>query len=161
MLVSPSLLPNSCVAECWLSGRPGPCSARFSVSVAARKIATLRDRRSSTKLLFKKESQCLCGDRIACGNLNYSIAQEELCSRRPSRTYRLDALPELRQSQDRVVRIKKFLEQANIKLSSVAIGARGVSGRQMLAAISAGQNRPERLAKLAHGRLWDKIPRLE
>jgi len=60
-----------------------------------------------------------------------------------------------------MARTKKFLERANIKLSTVASDARGVSGRQMLAAISAGQNRPERLAKLAHGRLWDKIPRLE
>ena len=42
----------------------------------------------------------------------------------------------------------------------LASDALGASGRQMLAAISAGQNRPERLAKLAHGRLWDEIPRL-
>lgn len=69
---------------------------------------------------------------------------------------------ELRQSQNRVAnRIQKFLEQANLKLSSVASNALGVSGRQMLEAIIAGQDNPEDLAKLARGRLKNKIPQLE
>jgi len=69
---------------------------------------------------------------------------------------------ELRQSQNRVANgIQKFLEQANLKLSSVASDALGVSGRQMLEAIIAGQNDPEQLAKLARGRLKNKIPQLE
>ena len=69
---------------------------------------------------------------------------------------------ELRQSQNRVAnRIQKFLEQANLKLSSVASNALGVSGRQMLEAIIAGQNDPEQLAQLARGRLKNKIPQLE
>lgn len=69
---------------------------------------------------------------------------------------------ELRQSQNRVAnRIQKFLEQANLKLSSVASNALGVSGRQMLEAIIAGQDNPEQLAKLARGKLKSKIPQLE
>lgn len=69
---------------------------------------------------------------------------------------------ELRQSQNRVAnRIQKFLEQANLKLSSVASNALGVSGRQMLEAIIAGQDDPEQLAKLARGKLKSKIPELE
>lgn len=69
---------------------------------------------------------------------------------------------ELRQSQNRVAnRIQKFLEQANLKLSSVASNALGVSGRQMLEAIIAGQDDPEQLAKLAQGKLKNKIPQLE
>lgn len=69
---------------------------------------------------------------------------------------------ELRQSQNRVAnRIQKFLEQANLKLSSVASNALGVSGRQMLEAIIAGQDDPEQLAKLARGKLKSKIPQLE
>jgi transposase len=69
---------------------------------------------------------------------------------------------ELRQSQNRVAnRIQKFLEQANLKLSSVASNALGVSGRQMLEAIIAGQDDPEQLAKLARGKLKNKIPQLE
>ncbi|HTX77701.1 MAG TPA: IS110 family transposase [Terracidiphilus sp.] len=69
---------------------------------------------------------------------------------------------ELRQSQNRVAnRIQKFLEQANLKLASVASNTLGVSGRQMLEAILAGQDDPHRLAQLARGRLRDKIPQLE
>jgi len=69
---------------------------------------------------------------------------------------------ELRQSQNRVAnRIQKFLEQANLKLSSVASNALGVSGRQMLDAIIGGQNDPEQLAQMARGRLKNKIPELE
>src|SRR5262249_52378305 len=69
---------------------------------------------------------------------------------------------ELRQSQNRVAnRIQKFLEQANLKLSSVASNALGVSGRQMLEAIIAGQDSTEGLAKLARGKLKNKIPQLE
>jgi transposase len=69
---------------------------------------------------------------------------------------------ELRQSQNRVAnRLQKFLEQANIKLSSVASNALGVSGRQMLEAIIAGQEEAGQLAKLARGKLKNKIPELE
>jgi transposase len=69
---------------------------------------------------------------------------------------------ELRQSQNRVAnRIQKFLEQANLKLSPVASNTLGVSGRQMLEAIIAGQDNPQQLAKLARGKLKNKIPQLE
>jgi len=69
---------------------------------------------------------------------------------------------ELRQSQNRVAnRIQKFLEQANLKLSSVASDTLGLSGRRMLEAIIGGQDDPQRLARLAQGRLKRKIPQLE
>jgi transposase len=68
---------------------------------------------------------------------------------------------ELRQSQNRVAnRIQKFLEQANLKLSSVASDVLGVSGRRMLEAIIAGQDHPEQLAQLARGRLRSKTASL-
>ena len=68
---------------------------------------------------------------------------------------------ELRQAQTRVAnRIQKFLEQANLKLASVASDVLGVSGRQMLEAIIGGQESPQRLAELARGRLRSKIPEL-
>lgn len=68
---------------------------------------------------------------------------------------------ELRQSQNRVAnRIQKFLEQANLKLACVASNALGVSGRQMLEAIIAGQDDPEQLAQLARGKLRSKIAEL-
>jgi transposase len=58
-------------------------------------------------------------------------------------------------------RIQKVLEDANIKLGSVASEAIGVSGRLMLRAIIAGENDPQQLAELAKGRLREKIPQLQ
>lgn len=53
-------------------------------------------------------------------------------------------------------RIQKTLEDANLKLSSVATDILGVSSRKMLEAIIAGENDPETLAGLAVGRLVNK-----
>ena len=57
-------------------------------------------------------------------------------------------------------RIQKVLEDANIKLGSVASDVLGVSGRAMLEAIAAGEEDPEKLADLARRRLRAKIPEL-
>jgi transposase len=58
-------------------------------------------------------------------------------------------------------RIQKVLEDANIKLGSVASDVVGVSGRQMLQAIIAGESDPAQLADLARRRLREKIPQLQ
>lgn len=58
-------------------------------------------------------------------------------------------------------RIHKVLQDANIKLSSVATDILGVSGREMLTALVAGEDNPETLAELARGRLRNKIPDLK
>lgn len=55
-----------------------------------------------------------------------------------------------------VNRIHKLLEQANIKLSSVASDVMGVSGRAMLRAMVEGESDPVKLADLARGRLREK-----
>jgi len=69
---------------------------------------------------------------------------------------------ELTQAQNRVAnRIQKVLEQANIKLSSVASDTLGVSGQLMIEALIAGEQQPERLAELARGRLRSRMPDLE
>ena len=57
-------------------------------------------------------------------------------------------------------RIQKTLEDAGIKLDSVASDVLGVSGRAMLAALIAGERNPEALAELAKGKLRRKIPAL-
>jgi transposase len=57
-------------------------------------------------------------------------------------------------------RIQKVLEDANIKLGSVATDVLGVSGRAMLQALVAGQQDAEGLAALARGKLRAKIPAL-
>jgi transposase len=55
-------------------------------------------------------------------------------------------------------RIQKVLEDANIKLASVASNVLGASGRAMLRALIAGQTNPKKLADLAKQRpLW-QIP---
>jgi transposase len=60
-----------------------------------------------------------------------------------------------------VNRLHKVLQDANIKLSSVASDILGVSGREMLSALSQGEDDPEKLAEMAHGRLREKIPDLK
>ena len=57
-------------------------------------------------------------------------------------------------------RVQKVLEDANVKLSSVATNTLGKSGRAMLEEIIAGQNDPEHLASLALGHLRAKAPQL-
>ena len=58
-------------------------------------------------------------------------------------------------------RVEKLLEDAQIKLSVVASDIFGVSGREMLAALIAGQRDPKALAQLARTRMRAKIPLLE
>jgi len=57
-------------------------------------------------------------------------------------------------------RVQKTLEDAGIKLDSVASDVLGVSGRLMLQALAAGERDPEVLAELAKGLLRKKIPEL-
>ena len=53
-----------------------------------------------------------------------------------------------------------MLQDAGIKLSSVATRVLGASGRAMLDALLSGTTDPEVLAELARGRLRSKIPAL-
>jgi transposase len=57
-------------------------------------------------------------------------------------------------------RVHKTLEDAGIKLDSVAADVLGVSGRAMLAALVAGERDPVVLAELAKGKLRKKLPQL-
>jgi transposase len=57
-------------------------------------------------------------------------------------------------------RIQKILEDAGIKLDSVASDVLGVSGQAMLAALVAGERDSEVLAELAKGTLRKKLPAL-
>jgi len=60
-----------------------------------------------------------------------------------------------------VNRIQKVLEDANIKLASVASNVMGVSGRAMLEELIQGHTDPATLAELAKGRLREKRELLE
>jgi transposase len=57
-------------------------------------------------------------------------------------------------------RLHKVLEDAGVKLSSVASSALTKSGREMIDALIAGERDPEVLAQMAKGVMRKKIPRL-
>src|SRR3954451_16278118 len=57
-------------------------------------------------------------------------------------------------------RVEKLLEDACIELSVVASDIFGVSGRQMMAALIAGERGPKVLAEMARTRMRAKIPQL-
>jgi transposase len=57
-------------------------------------------------------------------------------------------------------RLHKALEDAGVKLASVASDILGISGRAMLQALAEGTTDPEVLANLARGRLRGKLPAL-
>jgi len=59
-----------------------------------------------------------------------------------------------------IARLEKVLQDAGIKLSSVASKSYSVSARRMLEALLAGTTDAEALAELARGRLRAKIPQL-
>ena len=67
----------------------------------------------------------------------------------------------IREKTSVINRIQKVLEDANIKLGSVASNALGVSGRRMIEAIIRGEYDPVKLADLARMRLRKKIPELQ
>src|SRR5215472_12692489 len=58
-------------------------------------------------------------------------------------------------------RVEKLPEDGHLKLSSVISDIHGVSGRDMLDALAAGQRDPKALAQLARGSMRGKIRRLE
>jgi transposase len=66
----------------------------------------------------------------------------------------------VRERAREIQRLEKLLEDAGIKVSSVASDISGVSGRAMLEALIAGQRDPAALAQLAKRRLRSKIPAL-
>ena len=58
-------------------------------------------------------------------------------------------------------RIHKTLEDANVKLGSVAADILGKSGRDMIDAIIRGEEDPRKMAELARARMRSKIPQLQ
>jgi len=66
----------------------------------------------------------------------------------------------IQQRGDQCNRIQKLLEACNIKLASVATDVLGVSGRDMLEALVAGETDPAVMADMARGRMRSKIPQL-
>jgi transposase len=68
----------------------------------------------------------------------------------------------LRQDHTAVAnRMQKVLEDANIKLASVATDWLGVSGRAILSRLLEGETDAEQLANLCRGRLREKLPEMQ
>src|SRR5205814_8731908 len=67
---------------------------------------------------------------------------------------------QVRDRSREVNRLCKVLEDAGIKLTSVATDVLGVSGRAMVDALVAGTTDPTVLAELARGKLRTKLPAL-
>jgi transposase len=67
----------------------------------------------------------------------------------------------VQQRSSEINRLQKFLEDANIKLSSVVSDINGVSAQEMIRHLIDDDMRPEQMAELAKGRLRNKLPELE
>jgi transposase len=95
--------------------------------------------------------------------LQYGLLQPSFVPDRPQRELRdlTRQRSQLVAEQTRVAnRIHKTLEDANIKLGSVASDVLGASGRAMIRALIGGQTDAGELAELARGRLREKVPAL-
>lgn len=66
----------------------------------------------------------------------------------------------IRERASEVNRLHKVLEDAGVKLATVASDIMGVSGRKMLAALVAGTTDPDVLAEMAKARLRARLPEL-
>ena len=85
------------------------------------------------------------------------VAPKEIRDLREFTRYRRTLVEErTREAQ----RLDKVLQDAGVKLSSVASDVLGASGRAMLAALVEGSRDPDALAELAKGKLRAKLPAL-
>jgi transposase len=95
--------------------------------------------------------------------LQAGLLQPSFIPARPQREFR-----ELTRHRSQLVaekarvanRLQQVLEDANIKLASVATDILGASGRDMLRSLITGERSPEKLADLARRQLRSKIPEL-
>lgn len=96
--------------------------------------------------------------------LSYGLLKASYIPAKPQRDLRDLTRHRVKLVQERariVNRLQKVLEHANIKLASVASDIMGVSGREMLSALVAGQTDAAVMADLAKGRMRNKLEALE
>ena len=93
------------------------------------------------------------------GSLAGSFVPPEEIRRLRTHTRYRRKLVQMRTAQKE--RCEKLLEDAHLKLSSVISDIHGVSGRDMLRAVAAGERNPKVLAQMARGVMRGKIARLE
>jgi transposase len=104
------------------------------------------------------DAQWLC-QLLECGLLRASfVPPKPIRALRELTRYRKSLI---KQRSAEANRLQKVLEDAGIKLASVATDVLGVSGRLMLDALISGSRDPEVLAELAKGSLRKKLPELQ
>lgn len=105
-----------------------------------------------------KDSEWLA-QLLECGLLRASfVPPPPIRELRDLTRYRVQ---QVRDHAQEVNRLCKVLEDAGVKLSTVASDVMGVSGRAMLTALVAGTTDPVVLADLARGKLRQKLPALQ
>jgi transposase len=104
-----------------------------------------------------KDSEWLA-QLLECGLLKASFVPPPVI--RELRDLTRYQVQQVRDRAQEVNRLCKVLEDAGIKLTSVATDVMGVSGRAMLDALVRGTTDPAVLAELARGRLRKKLPDL-
>jgi len=95
--------------------------------------------------------------------LEYGLLRSSFVPPAPIRDLRELTRYRVQQVRDRaqeINRLCKVLEDAGVKLSTVATNVIGVSGRAMLTALIEGSTDPTVLAELARGKLRKKLPEL-
>jgi len=98
------------------------------------------------------------------GLLRHGLLRPSFIPDRPQRELRELTRTRISLIQDRaavVNRLQKTLEGANIKLASVVSDVTGLSAREMLEKLVAGETDPSVLAQCARGTMRTKIPQLE
>ena len=96
--------------------------------------------------------------------LQHGLLRSSFVPERPQRQLRdlTRHRAQLQGERSRVAnRIHKLLEDANIKLGSVASDILGVSGREMLEHLAKGEQDVVKMAKMARGPMRPKIPQLQ
>lgn len=154
----------------WLVEREVAIAAMESTGVYWKPVWNLLESRLELMLVNAREVRQLPGRKtdvkdsqwiaqlLSCGLLRRSfvppLPQRQLRDLTRTRT-------SLQQDKSRVAnRLQKILEDANIKLGSVASDVLGVSGREMIRAMIDGTRSPQQMAELARRRLRMKIPQL-
>jgi transposase len=121
--------------------------------VNARHVKNVPGRKTDTN-----DAQWLC-QLLECGLLRASfVPPKPIRALRELTRYRKALIRERAREANR---LQKVLEDAGIKLASVATDVLGVSGREMLQALLSGTRDPEVLAELARGKLRAKLPELQ
>jgi transposase len=154
----------------WLVSRQVTIAAMESTGVYWKPVWNLLEGRVELMLVNAREVKQLPGRKtdvkdaqwiaqlLSCGLLKASFVppqpQRELRDLTRTRT-------SLLQDKSRVAnRLQKILEDANIKLGSVASDVLGVSGREMIRALIEGKMSASQMADLARRRLRQKLPQL-